>query len=82
MKNESFDELIAGIKEARKINRGEAAASRLYEFPEPDIKAIRVGIGYAQSKFATLIGVNIRPLQNWEQADPLPVVKNLHVNHA
>ena len=72
MKNEPFDELIASIKEAGKINRGEAAASRLHEFPEPDIKAIREGIGYSQSKFATLIGVNIRTLQNWEQGHRHP----------
>ena len=72
MKNEPFDELIASIKEAGKINRGETAATRLYEFPEPDIKAIREGIGYSQSKFATLIGVNIRTLQNWEQGHRHP----------
>ena len=72
MKNEHFNELIASIKEAGKINRGETEASRIHEFPEPDIKAIREGIGYSQSKFAALIGVNIRTLQNWEQGHRHP----------
>lgn len=72
MKDEYFNELIASVKEAGKIMRGEAEASRKYEIPEPDVKAIREGIGFSQSKFATLIGVNIRTLQNWEQGHRHP----------
>ena len=44
MKNEDFDELIASIKEAGKIKRGEAEASRIHEFSEPNIKVIREAI--------------------------------------
>lgn len=72
MKDEYFDELIASVKEAGKIMRGEAEAARKYEIPEPDVKAIREGIGFSQSKFANLIGVNIRTLQNWEQGHRHP----------
>lgn len=72
MQDEDFNELIASIKEAGKISRGEMVASRSYDFPAPDIKAIREGIGFSQSKFATLIGVNIRTLQNWEQGHRHP----------
>ena len=72
MKDEYFDELIASVKEAGKIMRGEAEASRIYKIPEPDVKAIREGIGFSQSKFANLIGVNIRTLQNWEQGHRHP----------
>jgi putative transcriptional regulator len=72
MKNEDFNELVASIKEAGKISRGETLASRKYDFPAPDIKAIREGIGFSQSKFAALIGVNIRTLQNWEQGHRHP----------
>jgi len=72
MKDELFNELITSIKEAGKIKRGEIEASRIHEFPEPNIKAIREGIGFSQSKFAALIGVNIRTLQNWEQGHRHP----------
>ena len=72
MNDEHFNELIDSIKEAGKIKRGETEASRIHEFPEPDIKAIREGIGFSQSKFAALIGVNIRTLQNWEQGHRQP----------
>lgn len=72
MKDEYFNELIASVKEAGKIMRGELEASRSYEIPEPDVKAIREGLGFSQSKFANLIGVNIRTLQNWEQGHRHP----------
>ena len=72
MKNEHFEELIASIEEAGKIRRGEKKASRRYEFPEPDVKAIRERVGFSQSEFAALIGVNIRTLQNWEQGHRHP----------
>lgn len=72
MNDESFDELIASVKEAGKIRRGEVAASRVFDTSEPDVKAIREGIGFSQSKFAHLIGVNIRTLQNWEQGHRHP----------
>jgi putative transcriptional regulator len=72
MKDEYFNELIASIKEAGQIKRGETEASRIYDFQAPDIKAIRENIGFSQSKFAALIGVNIRTLQNWEQGHRRP----------
>ncbi|WP_328984109.1 NadS family protein [Thiorhodovibrio winogradskyi] len=72
MKDEYFNELVASIEEAGKIRRGEATPSRSFEFPEPDVKAIREGIGFSQSKFAALIGVNVRTLQNWEQGHRHP----------
>ena len=72
MTNEHFEELIASIEEAGKIRRGEKKASRQYEFPEPDVKTIRERVGFSQSKFAALIGVNIRTLQNWEQGHRHP----------
>ena len=72
MKNEHFNELIESVKEAGKIMRGETEVSRIYETPEPDVKAIREGLGFSQSKFANLIGVNIRTLQNWEQGHRQP----------
>ncbi len=72
MKNEDFNELVASIEEAGKIYRNESKASKTYEFPEPDVKAIREDIGFTQSKFASFIGVNIRTLQNWEQGHRRP----------
>ncbi len=67
MKDKDFRELVTSIEEAGKIRRGEVEPSRSFELPEPNVKAIRESIGFSQSKFAALIGVNVRTLQNWEQ---------------
>lgn len=72
MRNEHFNELMASIEEAGKIRRKEVKASRVTEFPEPDVKAIRENTGFSQSRFAALIGVSIRTLQNWEQGHRHP----------
>jgi len=72
MKNEQFNELLASIEEAGKIKRADVNASRLFEFPEPDVKSIRESVGFSQSKFARLIGVSPRTLQNWEQGHRHP----------
>jgi len=72
MDKEKFNELLNSVQEAGKIMRGELKASREFEFDEPDVKAIRERIGFSQSKFAILIGVNIRTLQNWEQGHRHP----------
>ncbi|NJO16680.1 MAG: helix-turn-helix domain-containing protein [Thioploca sp.] len=72
MNDEQFNELLTSVKEAGKIRRGELQPSRVYEIGEPDVKAIREHIGFSQSQFASLIGVSLRTLQNWEQGHRHP----------
>ncbi len=72
MDNELFNELLTSVQEAGKIMRGEVKPSRVYEVEEPDVKAIREHIGFSQSKFAILIGVSLRTIQNWEQGHRHP----------
>ncbi len=72
MDNELFNELLTSIQEAGKIMRGETKPMQVYEFEEPDVKAIRERIGFSQSKFAALIGVSLRTIQNWEQGHRHP----------
>ena len=67
MKNEMFDELLASVQEMDKIAQGKKAATRVTEFPEPEVKAIREKVGLSQNRFAMLIGVSKRTLENWEQ---------------
>jgi putative transcriptional regulator len=67
MDNEMFNELVASVKEMDKIAKGKKAPSRRFEFPEPEVKAIREKTGLSQSRFAMLIGVSKRTLENWEQ---------------
>ncbi len=68
MNDQPFDELLESIRDMGRHMRGEAVAGiRVQEFPEPDVKAIRERTGLSQSRFADLIGVKPKTLQNWEQ---------------
>lgn len=72
MKKELFDDLVASIKEAGKIHRGEMPAAREFTFDPEDVRAIREKLHKSQSQFARMIGVSISTLQNWEQGRRQP----------
>ncbi|MEN9904804.1 MAG: hypothetical protein RLZZ555_1369 [Pseudomonadota bacterium] len=68
MDNKQFDELLASVRDMGRHMRGEGVAgARVHDFPEPDVKAIRERTGLSQTRFAYLIGVKPKTLQNWEQ---------------
>lgn len=67
MKDELFNELIESVREGGAILRGEVDASRVADFEDPDVAAIREEYGLSQTKFAALLGISVRTLQNWEQ---------------
>ena len=72
MKDNEFEELLSSVEEAGRIHRGEKKPARAFSHDEPDVKAIREVVGFSQSRFARLIGVNVRTLQNWEQGHRHP----------
>jgi len=72
MKKELFNDLVASIKEAGKIHRGEMRASREFIFDLEDVRAIREKLHQSQSQFARMIGVSISTLQSWEQGRRQP----------
>ena len=72
MKKEMFDQLVASVKEAGKIHRGEAKASRTFVFQPEDVRKIREKLHKSQSEFAQMIGVSVGTLQNWEQGRRQP----------
>ena len=67
MKNELFDELVTSVREGGTILRGQRAASRAFKIDAPNIKKIRAGYNLSQKEFATLLGISIATLRNWEQ---------------
>ena len=67
MREELFNELVESVREGGAILRGEAEASREALFEEPEVRAIREEYGLSQAKFAALLGISVRTLQNWEQ---------------
>ncbi len=82
MDRKAFQELAESIRWMGKHMRGRAKASRVFEFPEPDVRAIRRKTGLSQSEFAGMIRVSVKPLQNWEQkrrAPAGPAAALLHI---
>lgn len=67
MKDELFNELVLSVKEGGAILRGEKKASAESSFETPDVAAIREEYALSQAKFAALLGISVRTLQNWEQ---------------
>ena len=67
MKDELFEELVKSVKQGGAILRGETAPSRAMSFEDPHVATIRAEYGLSQAKFAALLGISVRTLQNWEQ---------------
>jgi putative transcriptional regulator len=67
MKDELFSELVESLKEGGAILRGETDSTRQVAFEAPNVAKIREEYGLSQTKFAALLGISVRTLQNWEQ---------------
>ena len=67
MKPKMFEELLESVREGGAIVRGQKKASRRFEVGSSGIRAIRERTSLSQSAFASLIGVSVKTLQNWEQ---------------
>jgi putative transcriptional regulator len=67
-----FNELLESVQQADAILRGKARPSRVFEFPDPEVRTIRDRTGLSQDKFAMLIGVKPSTLRNWEQGRRKP----------
>lgn len=72
MKQAAFDELAVSLRQAGRIRRGAARASRRFTYRAADVAAIREKLGKSQSEFARMIGVSVATLQNWEQGRRVP----------
>ena len=72
MKDELFNELLDSVREGGAILRGEKLPSRSFEVEKSDIKRIRASYNLSQSEFATLLGIRLSTLQNWEQGRRVP----------
>tara|TARA_B110000503_G_scaffold64084_1_gene101058 strand:+ start:1128 stop:1418 length:291 start_codon:yes stop_codon:yes gene_type:complete len=67
MDNDMFDELMTSVQEMDGIVKGQKQPTRRFEFREPEVKAIREKMGVSQDKFAVILGVSKRTVENWEQ---------------
>lgn len=62
-----FDDLVASLKEAGAIHRGEIEPARVFVYQKQDIKAIREKTGLSQDEFAKKLCISPSTLRKWEQ---------------
>ena len=67
MRDDLFEELLQSVREGGAILRGEAAPAAQFFGDDPDVTRVREQYGLSQAKFAGLLGISVRTLQNWEQ---------------
>jgi len=72
MDKKLFDELLESVKEMDQIAKGKKKPARTSALEEPRVHDIRERTGLSQTRFARLIGVSKRTLENWEQGRRRP----------
>ncbi|MGB6067920.1 MAG: NadS family protein [Desulfomonilaceae bacterium] len=72
MKEEMFKKLLESVRQVGSKMRGEMEPSRIFVVEAPDVKAIRAKLGVSQDEFASLLGISVRTLENWEQKRRIP----------
>ena len=72
MKAEGFAELLASVRQAGAIRRGERKPARSTTFRPAAVQALRAELGQTQEEFALMIGVSVATLRNWEQGRRTP----------
>jgi putative transcriptional regulator len=72
MKSTDFNKLVASVKQAGKIRRGQLRPSRVTTFKPADVRGIRAQLDVTQAEFARMIGVSVATLRNWEQGRRVP----------
>jgi putative transcriptional regulator len=72
MKKQLFEELMESVKQGSSILKGTMQSSRSTEFPTAEVRRIRETYGLSQDKFASLLGISVATLRNWEQGRRKP----------
>jgi len=73
MDKENFEQLVKSIKDMKRHIAGKRVRGiRVTRIETTDVLAIRKAANLSQPRFAKLIGVNLRTLQNWEQGRTKP----------
>lgn len=72
MKADAFRELMASVRQAGRLRRGRQRPSRVTTFKPADVKAVRRRLKASQTEFASMIGVSVATLRNWEQGRRVP----------
>jgi len=72
MNEDLYEQLVESVREGGAILRGEKLPPRSWTSGEPRVAEIRSHYGLSQARFAALLGISVRTLQNWEQGRRSP----------
>ncbi len=72
MNKEMLNEPQESVHEMGENVNGNKHASRSFDYPNPEVKSIRNRLGVSQEKFAVILGVSKRTVENWEQGRRQP----------
>lgn len=72
MNDELFTDLLESVRHGGAILRKEAQPSRSFTLDVPDAKKVREELHLSQGKFASLLGISVGTLRNWEQGRRKP----------
>ncbi len=72
MNDEMFKELLESINQAGNIRKGVEKPARSSTIEEPNVSAIREKYDMTQREFASLLGISVATLRNWEQGRRKP----------
>ena len=67
LETKTFGELLESVREGGAVLRAQRKASRSFVAEASGVRAIRERTSLSQTEFATLIGISVKTLQNWEQ---------------
>ena len=69
MAKEAFDTIMAGLSDALAYARGDKSRGKkhLVKVPAVDVAAARKKLGLTQEDFASVFGVSVGTIRNWEQ---------------
>lgn len=65
--SEAFDEIKAALEQAIAYTRGEKTPVVVRQVPRVDVASVRHGLGLSQQQFASVFGVSVATVRNWEQ---------------
>ncbi len=66
------------LRSAKQMKSGRAG--RLHKVAVSSIAEVRLKVGLSQAQFASLLGVSVRTLQDWEQGRRAPLRRGKDVN--
>jgi putative transcriptional regulator len=72
MREDLFKQLAESVREGGAILRGEKAPSRVFGAADVRVKPIRAKFGLSQVEFASMLGISVATLRNWEQGRRAP----------